>query len=560
MKTLYWNIRGLANTPSRLALKRLITVHKPDLIFVAEPWMNYDVFPSSWLHRLGFKIFAFNDRRNLLPNLWCICALDINPIVHDYDDQQVTCSIIVNRIEVFVTAIYASTDYLRRRQLWQKLSFLQSQHSVPWSFIGDFNAIMGAHENSGNIPPARQPIRDFQNFTNAHDLIHLPTRGVTYTWDNRRLGRRHTKRRLDRAICNHSFLDLCSFISCSTLTNTTSDHYPLLFQFQSTNQTFTSNFKFLKMWTLHDDCKRLISDSWNTRVVGCPMYILCSKLKALKIKLKAWNKDIFGDIHSQVAEAEKNLADLQNHINLAGHSDDLMIQEKNAQCQLDDALNKQEVFWKEKARLNWHVNGDRNTKFFHRISKIKNKTKLISSLRIEEDIITDPQIISNHIVNYYQTLFSTNFVLQEHSLVDEVIPHLIDDHTNTLLTMMPSPAEIKHAVFELNSDGAPGPDGFGASFFQTYWEIVHKDVVAAVTEFFQSKWLTPNFNANTLVLIPKSPNADSLDQFRPIALANFKFKIITKVLADRLANILPTIISKEQRGFIRGRNIKDCIV
>ncbi|CAJ2678215.1 unnamed protein product [Trifolium pratense] len=69
----------------------------------------------------------------------------------------------------------------------------------------------------------------------------------------------------------------------------------------------------------------------------------------------------------------------------------------------------------------------------------------------------------------------------------------------------------------------------------------------------------PNFNANTIVLIPKIPSADSVDHYRPIALANFKFKIISKILADRLAQIMPTIISKEQRGFINGRQIKDCI-
>jgi len=71
-------------------------------------------------------------------------------------------------------------------------------------------------------------------------------------------------------------------------------------------------------------------------------------------------------------------------------------------------------------------------------------------------------------------------------------------------------------------------------------------------EFFQNGWLPPNFNANTLVLIPKIPNADKIEHYRPIALANFKFKIISKVLADRLAGILPFIISKEQRGFVKG--------
>jgi hypothetical protein len=62
-----------------------------------------------------------------------------------------------------------------------------------------------------------------------------------------------------------------------------------------------------------------------------------------------------------------------------------------------------------------------------------------------------------------------------------------------------------------------------------------------------------------LILIPKIPSANSIDQFRLIAMANFKFKIISKVLADRLAQILPSIISKEQRGFVNDRNIKDCV-
>jgi hypothetical protein len=118
---------------------------------------------------------------------------------------------------------------------------------------------------------------------------------------------------------------------------------------------------------------------------------------------------------------------------------------------------------------------------------------------------------------------------------------------------------MKNAVFSLNKDSAPGPDGVGAFFYQSYWAIIHQDVVNDVLQFFISGWIMPNYNSNTLILIPKTSNVDSIDQFRPIALANFKFKIISKVLADRLANIMPTIISKKQRGFIQGRNIEDCI-
>lgn len=61
-----------------------------------------------------------------------------------------------------------------------------------------------------------------------------------------------------------------------------------------------------------------------------------------------------------------------------------------------------------------------------------------------------------------------------------------------------------------------------------------------------------------VVMIPKSPNADRVENFRPIALANIQFKIITKVLEDRLALVAPKVISEQQRGFIRGRQISEC--
>ncbi|XP_024630529.1 uncharacterized protein [Medicago truncatula] len=313
------------------------------------------------------------------------------------------------------------------------------------------------------------------------------------------------------------------------------------------------------MWSMHENCKEFISDSWQTRVVGCPMYILTKKLKLLKDRLKSWNVNVFGNVHQYVKQAEQNLHAIQNQIQLTNPSDNLLNQEKMARCELNTALARQECFWLEKARLSWHLEGDRNTSFFHRISKIKCKTKLINTLRVEENIISDPQEISNHVVNYFMNLFGTNPFLQDQMLVEEVIPQLVGGNINAMLTMLPSHEEIRNAVFSLNKESAPRPDGFRAFFFQTYWDIVQREVIDAVLQFFTSGWLLPNYNANILILIPKSNNADTIEQFRPIAMAKFKFKVISKIIADRLAQILPTIISKNQKGFIQGRNIKDCL-
>jgi hypothetical protein len=134
--------------------------------------------------------------------------------------------------------------------------------------------------------------------------------------------------------------------------------------------------------------------------------------------------------------------------------------------------------------------------------------------------------------------------------VASLIPSLVDHQMNAMLTNLPSFEEVKIAVFNLNTDGAPGPDGFGNYFFQHYWDIVGDDVFHVVSQFFQQNWLPRNYNSNNVILIPKTPDAALMEHYRPIALANFKFKIITKVLVDRLSQIMPNIISLHQRGFI----------
>jgi len=137
---------------------------------------------------------------------------------------------------------------------------------------------------------------------------------------------------------------------------------------------------------------------------------------------------------------------------------------------------------------------------------------------------------------------------------------MVSVEENVVLTAMPLSDEIKNVVFAMNADGAPGPDGFGGFFYQQFWNIIAADLISSVQEFFYTDVLIPNVNANILVLIPKIPGASSMGDFRPIAFVNFQFKIVTKILADRLAIICMRVISPQQRGFVRDRNISDCVI
>jgi hypothetical protein len=107
---------------------------------------------------------------------------------------------------------------------------------------------------------------------------------------------------------------------------------------------------------------------------------------------------------------------------------------------------------------------------------------------------------------------------------------------------------------------APGPDGFSGIFFKHYWEIVGSQVVTAVQSFFREGWLLSQMNHTFITIIPKKQGANNFNQFRPINLCNFYYKIISKILVNRLRPLLPKIIDPSQAAFVPGRWIGENVV
>ncbi|GJX80170.1 hypothetical protein Tco_0328319, partial [Tanacetum coccineum] len=114
-----------------------------------------------------------------------------------------------------------------------------------------------------------------------------------------------------------------------------------------------------------------------------------------------------------------------------------------------------------------------------------------------------------------------------------------------------SEQEIRDAVWACGSDKSPGPDGFLFSFIKKYWDVLKPGILAFILDFYSSGYIPQGCNSSFITLIPKLNSPTVVSDFRPISLIGAQYKIIAKILANRLSQVIDSIISPEQTAFIR---------
>ncbi|MQL87437.1 hypothetical protein Taro_019969 [Colocasia esculenta] len=206
--------------------------------------------------------------------------------------------------------VYAACNVTSRRELFQALLDQGDSLSLPWLVGGDFNCVTNGSEKKGGALARPTAMLDFNSFISAAGLLDAGFVGQPFTWSNNRVGHASVKARLDRILVNSlwntSFPGLC----VKHLPRGPSDHAPLLLNFVPYNSK-ASRFIFQKMWTTHENFLQCIRDAWTSTNVTTPnpFVALQTKLKATKIMLKTWNKNIFGNIEDNVRSAEDLVKD-----------------------------------------------------------------------------------------------------------------------------------------------------------------------------------------------------------------------------------------------------------
>ncbi|XP_024014246.1 uncharacterized protein LOC112088191 [Eutrema salsugineum] len=233
-------------------------------------------------------------------------------------------------------------------------------------------------------------------------------------------------------------------------------------------------------------------------------------------------RKMLSDITKKTKEAYTRLCEMQD-TTMRTASDQAVEEDRKAYERWSHLAYIEEKYLRQKAKLFWLKADDQNTKAFYKAVKtraLRNKIK---------------------------------YTLWEVEDLESFVDFRCADADKQLLTHEVSTAEIRNALYSMPRDKAPGPDGYTVEFFKESWSIVGQDLLTAVQSFFKLGFLPKGINSTILALIPKKKEALTMKDYRPISCCNVIYKLISKILANRLKILLPKFIAPNQSAFVKNR-------
>lgn len=196
--------------------------------------------------------------------------------------------------------------------------------------------------------------------------------------------------------------------------------------------------------------------------------------------------------------------------------------------------------------MNWLENGDKGTKILFRYIK-KQSREQIDQITVNGTTMVNQEELREQFFQFYKCLFSLEGELeantQERDHIQRIIPKKVSVEMARDLGKEISQEEIRKAILSLKDDKSLGVDGLPVEFYKTFLDWVCEDLLLVYKEAFEKGTLGNKINEGIIKLIPKEGDRSLVKNWRPITLLNVFYNILAKILVDRMALILPSIIN-----------------
>ncbi|KAJ9536410.1 hypothetical protein OSB04_un000423 [Centaurea solstitialis] len=564
IKLACWNIRGLNAPIKQMEVRDLIRSSNLSFCALLETHVQQDGLSAIVSSVFGSWKWVSNAHVSLrgvrILFTWDERIGDV--MVLEAHSQFLHCLVKLraNDVSFFATIVYGSNSLNERNELWSGLRKARViMGDKPWVVLGDFNSMLFPHDGFGGCSRRNQSMENFFLCIEDTELFDVHYSGVQFTWTQKPKGGEGLLRKLDRILVNTSFLSCFRDCSAEFLPRGVSDHACGILELPVEVRQRQRGFRFENFIADRADFLDIVTSEWCHEEEGSFMFRLVRRLKRLKRPLRRV-RNLVGDVTVRVRNLRTELDAIQIPCDLDPANPILLEDLAHLSVAYEQARADELSFFRQRAKVRWLHEGDKNTSFFHQVVKERRNKGIIRSVIASDGRYVQDDAVGPVFVDHFR-----GFLGMVDPLVEPVIP---SDVFHNALTLSESlhmirpilDEEIKWAVFNIGNDKAPGPDGYTSKFFKSAWNVIGRDVQIAVHNFFYSGKLLTELNHTLLCFIPKIPNATRVSDFRPISCCNVLYKVISKIVAERMKPYLSQLIGPDQSAFIPGRRISDNIL
>jgi exonuclease III len=568
MKALIYNLRGFGSGGRRTQLRDYMKQHSLDILGLQET-IKQDFstaelrslecggqFAWNWLPADGHSgglLLGFRDECFEVGS-WKKGTFFLSASVFQRKTRLKWCFFLV----------YGPADHRRTDEFLVELEREVLAAPFPVVVGGDFNLIRTAGDKSNdNICWPR--VRRFNEAIASMALRELCRVGARFTWTNRQLN--PIRCALDRVLVSPAWEATFPLCSLTAVTRIGSDHTPLLLDSGEEAPRRQPRFFFQTWWFGVRGFQELMSGKLGSflesrRLDRCSIDVWQRVARNSRQFLKGWGANLGKEKRLFKESLLAQVADLDRRADSSGLDEDDWALRYFLEDQLISLDRLDEEYWRQRSRVQWTLKGDSCTAYFHAIANGRRRKCAIPRLITEHGEIEDQSDLMKHVYDFYIGLMGSAGEERVFSLA----PNLwgedkqVSPAENLALELTFTQEELDEVLSNMKTDTAPGPDGLPVSFFKRFWGTLRTPILQLLNDFVLGRVDIARLNFGVISLIPKVPGADSIRQFRPIALINVIFKFVAKAYAIRLAPLAHRIIDRSQTAFIRGRCLHEGVL
>lgn len=221
----------------------------------------------------------------------------------------------------------------------------------------------------------------------------------------------------------------------------------------------------------------------------------------------------------------------------------------------------------------FYEHGNKSGKFLARALRDIRSTTTITSIKNKEDkLLHDTDRIAAEFHEFYSKLYNLPASHRPEAMEGsrkQIIARYLTQSGIPKITELDAleidkpieQVELMQAIKSLKTGKSPGPDGYTAIYYKTFAHLLTKPLLKALNSLSSTQNLPPSFNTAHITVIPKPGKDPNLcSSYRPISLLNLDMKLLSKIIATRISNVLQDIVGPEQAGFMQGRETRDNVI